>query len=188
VSWNRYIRKRKTAPYRIDFREAKALLVVTCFWRWASKLRPFMVLSHKPLLRKPYGELLMPTISELVEQAEEQIECLSVAEVQTIFADDNVTMIDARDIREIWREGRIPGAYHMPRGMTEFWVDKTSPYFKDMFENSSQKFVFYCNKGWRSALAGKAAHDVGLENVAHMRGGFTEWCEAGGTTETVEKK
>jgi len=130
----------------------------------------------------------MPTFLELVDQAEKEIECLSVADVQPIFADNNIVMIDARDIREIWREGRIPGAHHVPRGMTEFWVDATSPYFKDMFADKSKKFVFYCNKGWRSALAAKAAHDVGLENVAHMRGGFTAWCEADGACETVEKK
>tara|TARA_R110002072_G_scaffold163147_3_gene315566 strand:- start:372 stop:590 length:219 start_codon:yes stop_codon:yes gene_type:complete len=72
--------------------------------------------------------------------------------------------------------------------MTEFWVDETSPYFKEMFKAEGQRFIFYCNKGWRSALAGKAAHDVGLKNVAHMRGGFTAWAEAGNPTEAVEKK
>ncbi len=130
----------------------------------------------------------MPTIVELVEAAESQIECLSVEEVKSLYQSANVTMIDVRDIREIWREGRIPGAYHMPRGMTEFWVDQTSPYAKDMFKAEGQQFIFYCNKGWRSALAGKAAHDVGLKNVAHMRGGFTEWSEVGNPAEKVEKK
>ena len=130
----------------------------------------------------------MPTILELVDQAEKTIECLSVADVQGIFKDDEVVVVDVRDIREIWRDGRIPGAYHMPRGMTEFWVDSTSPYFRDMFADTSKKFVFYCNKGWRSALAGKAAQDVGLKQVAHMRGGFTAWVEADGATEQVERK
>jgi len=130
----------------------------------------------------------MPTILELVQAAERHIRCLSVEEVKALYQDANVTMIDVRDIREIWREGRIPGSYHMPRGMTEFWVDQTSPYFKDMFLAEDQQFIFYCNKGWRSALAGKAAHDVGLKNVSHMRGGFTEWCEADNPTESVEKK
>eukprot|EP00435_Cladocopium_sp_Y103_P077105 s1_g844.t1 len=130
----------------------------------------------------------MPTILELVDEAEQQISCLSVDEVKAVFQDDSVTLIDARDIREIWREGRIPGAYHMPRGMTEFWVDPTSPYAKDVFRAEGQRFIFYCNKGWRSALAGKAAHDVGLKNVAHMRGGFTAWADAGHPTEAVERK
>ncbi len=130
----------------------------------------------------------MPTILELVDAAETQIDWLSVDDVKALYAEPHVTVIDARDIREIWREGRIPGAYHMPRGMTEFWVDETSPYFKDIFKAADQQFIFYCNKGWRSALAGKAAHDVGLKNVAHMRGGFTAWAEAGYPAESVEKK
>ncbi|HBM88343.1 MAG: rhodanese-like domain-containing protein [Parvibaculaceae bacterium] len=130
----------------------------------------------------------MPTILELVDAAEAQIDCLSVDDVRALYEEPQVTVIDVRDIREIWREGRIPGAYHMPRGMTEFWVDETSPYFKDIFKAEGQRFIFYCNKGWRSALAGKAAHDVGLKNVAHMRGGFTAWAEAGNPAEAVEKK
>tara|TARA_R110002096_G_scaffold76326_8_gene180467 strand:+ start:4434 stop:4826 length:393 start_codon:yes stop_codon:yes gene_type:complete len=130
----------------------------------------------------------MPTILELVDAAETQIDCLSVNDVKALYEKPHVTVIDVRDIREIWREGRIPGSYHMPRGMTEFWVDETSPYFKEMFKAEGQRFIFYCNKGWRSALAGKAAHDVGLKNVAHMRGGFTAWAEAGNPTEAVEKK
>jgi rhodanese-related sulfurtransferase len=130
----------------------------------------------------------MPTILELVDAAEAQIDCLSVDDVKALYEEPQVTVIDVRDIREIWREGRIPGAYHMPRGMTEFWVDETSPYFKDIFKSEGQRFIFYCNKGWRSALAGKAAHDVGLKNVAHMRGGFTAWAEAGNPAEAVKKK
>lgn len=130
----------------------------------------------------------MPTILELVDAAEAQIDCLSVDDVKALYEEPQVTVIDVRDIREIWREGRIPGAYHMPRGMTEFWVDETSPYFKDIFKAEGQRFIFYCNKGWRSALAGKAAHDVGLKNVAHMRGGFTAWAEAGNPAEAVKKK
>lgn len=130
----------------------------------------------------------MPTILELVEAAETQIDCLSVDDVKASYQDAQVTVIDVRDIREIWREGRIPGAYHMPRGMTEFWVDETSPYFKDMFKEEGHRFIFYCNIGWRSALAGKAARDVGLKNVAHMRGGFTAWAEAGNPAEAVERK
>ncbi|MEQ9248199.1 MAG: rhodanese-like domain-containing protein [Nitratireductor sp.] len=125
---------------------------------------------------------------ELVDAAEALIDCLSVDDVRALYEEPQVTVIDVRDIREIWREGRIPGAYHMPRGMTEFWVDETSPYFKDIFKAEGQRFIFYCNKGWRSALAGKAAHDVGLKNVAHMRGGFTAWAEAGNPAEAVEKK
>lgn len=130
----------------------------------------------------------MATIEELVTAAEAEVECLTIDEADGRRADENVVMVDVRDVREIWREGKIPGAYHMPRGMTEFWVDRTSPYHKDLFADQSKRFIFYCNKGWRSALAAKAAQDVGLENVAHMRGGFTAWSDAGKETETVEKR
>lgn len=77
--------------------------------------------------------------------------------------------VDLRDIRELQREGKIPGAFHAPRGMLEFWVDPESPY--------------HCAGGWRSALAAQTAQRMGLEPVCHIEGGFKAWLEAGGAVE-----
>ena len=102
-----------------------------------------------------------------------------------MVGDDSIQLIDLRDIRELWREGTIPGAYHAPRGMLEFWVDTESPYHKEVF-SSGKKLVFFCAAGWRSALAAKVAQDMGVEPVAHIHGGFTEWKNLNGPIE--EKK
>ena len=88
-------------------------------------------------------------------------------------------MVDLRDPRELEREGRIPGAFHCPRGMLEFWIDPESPYHKPIFAED-KRFVFFCAAGWRSALSAATAHDMGLQPVAHVEGGFTAWKEAGG--------
>jgi len=90
--------------------------------------------------------------------------------------------VDLRDPREIQREGRIPGSFSCPRGMLEFWIDPDSPYAKPIFQEA-KRFVFYCASGWRSALAAKTAQDMGLDNVAHVGGGYTAWKTAGGPTE-----
>jgi len=119
------------------------------------------------------------TTKEMVDLANQQIETINVGQAKLMLDDPKMTFVDLRDIREINAEGMIPGAFHMPRGMTEFWVDKQSPYYKKIFDNN-HKFVFYCNKGWRSALATKAAQDVGLKNLCHVDGGFTAWVEQGG--------
>ena len=58
--------------------------------------------------------------------------------------------------------------------MLEFWVDPDSPYYKEFFGQDTT-FVFYCASGWRSALAAAAVGDMGMENVAHVAGGFTAW-------------
>ncbi|MYZ49163.1 rhodanese-like domain-containing protein [Propylenella binzhouense] len=92
--------------------------------------------------------------------------------------------VDLRDPRELEREGRIPGAFHCPRGMLEFWIDPESPYHKPLFAED-RRFLFYCGSGWRSALAAKTAQDMGLADVAHVGGGFSGWREAGGPTEAV---
>jgi rhodanese-related sulfurtransferase len=98
-----------------------------------------------------------------------------------------MVIVDLRDPREIEREGRIPGAFHCPRGMLEFWIDPASPYAKPIFQED-KKFVFHCASGWRSALAAKVAQEMGLKPVAHIGGGFTAWRDGGGAVEKVEPK
>lgn len=126
-------------------------------------------------------------IKELCAEAETEIETLSVAEVMKLADDPEVQIVDIRDIRELWREGAVPGAHHAPRGMLEFWVDPESPYYKEIF-GTGKKFVFFCAGGMRSALAAQSVHRMGLKPVAHMAGGFKAWKEAGGPTEVKEKK
>ena len=125
-------------------------------------------------------------IKALVAEAEAEIETLSVEQVKALTADPKVTLVDLRDIRELERDGVIPGAYHAPRGMLEFWVDPDSPYFKPVF-GSGNKFVFFCAGGLRSALATQQVQRMGLEPVAHIAGGFGAWKQAGGPVEAYVK-
>lgn len=116
----------------------------------------------------------------LLEEANAAIRTLSVAEAQAIARTPDVVFVDLRDPRELEREGKIPGAFHCPRGMLEFWIDPESPYAKPVFRED-KTFVFFCAGGWRSALAAKTAQDMGLKPVAHIEGGFGAWKKAGGT-------
>ena len=128
----------------------------------------------------------------LMEAAREEIQEYTVSELQQRLqkGDDNYLLVDVRDIRELWQSGKIPDAYHAPRGMLEFWIDSQSPYHKAEFSQTQEnprEFIFYCAAGWRSALAGKSANDCGLENVSHLAGGFSDWVEHGGEVVEVEK-
>jgi rhodanese-related sulfurtransferase len=118
----------------------------------------------------------------LVEAAEREVENLTVEEAIKLHGRDDVVLVDIRDIRELQREGKVPGAVHCPRGMLEFWIDPESPYHKPQFAQD-KKFVFFCAGGWRSALAAQTAHRMGLKPVAHIRGGFGGWKKAGGPVE-----
>lgn len=115
---------------------------------------------------------------QLVAEANQQIRTIPQNEAKKKLDDPNVVFVDIRDVRELERDGMIPGAFHAPRGMLEFWVDPDSPYFKDVF-GSGKEFVFYCASAWRSALATKAVQDMGLGPVAHLEGGFSAWKKAG---------
>ena len=115
---------------------------------------------------------------QLVDEASAQIKTYSVAEAQQKLADPGVQFIDVRDVRELEREGVVPGAFHAPRGMIEFWVDPESPYFKPVF-GEDREFIFFCAAGWRSALTTDTVQRMGLAPVAHMSGGFSAWKAAG---------
>ncbi len=124
---------------------------------------------------------------QMVDEALTHIVTLSVDEAKTLHGDPNVVFIDLRDPRELEREGLIPGAFHAPRGMLEFWIDPQSPYHKPVFAEP-KKFVFYCAGGWRSALAGRTAVEMGLADVAHIDGGFSAWKKAGAPVGHKEAK
>ena len=123
---------------------------------------------------------------QLIADAELEIETLNPGDAIALLADPQTQLIDLRDIRELQREGKVPNAFHAPRGMLEFWVDPDSPYHKDIF-SSGKRLVFYCQSGWRSALATQAVQRMGLTRVAHVGGGFAAWKAAGGPVEAVER-
>ena len=124
---------------------------------------------------------------QLVNEARREIEEIAAPDALKLTGDPNVVIVDIRDPRELAVEGKIPGSVHAPRGMLEFWVDPTSPYFKPVF-GEDKKFVFHCAAGWRSALATQAMQRMGLKPVAHIAGGMTAWKAAGGPVEMPEPK
>ena len=121
-------------------------------------------------------------IRALVDNAEREIETLAVEEALALHGRDDVVFVDVRDPRELDREGKVPGAFHCPRGMLEFWIDPESPYHKPIF-GQDKRFLFFCAGGWRSALAAQTAHRMGLKPVAHIKGGFGAWRSANGPVE-----
>ena len=124
---------------------------------------------------------------QLVDEANAIVEEIDIAKAKTLYGRDDVQFVDIRDIRELEREGRIPGAFHCPRGMLEFWIDPASPYAKPQFQQDRQ-FVFFCAGGLRSALAARAAQEMGLKPVSHIKGGYGAWRAAGGAIEPLPPK
>lgn len=113
-------------------------------------------------------------VREMVEAAEREIETISVEQALALHGKDDVVFVDIRDIRELQRDGRVPGAFHCPRGMLEFWIDPQSQYHKEVFAQD-KRYVFFCGGGLRSALAAQSAQRMGLKPVAHIKGGFGAW-------------
>ena len=129
---------------------------------------------------------LKTSAAEMVAKARARIEEIETADAIAMVDDPRVQIVDLRDPRERERTGFIPGAFHCPRGMLEFWVDPDSPYFKEVFAQD-KKFVFHCASGWRSAISVATLQDMGFE-AAHLREGFGAWEKAGGPVERKDAK
>ena len=124
-------------------------------------------------------------VDDLVELAEREIDTISVKQALALYNEPDVAFIDLRDARELDREGRIPRATHVPRGVLEFRIDPRSPTHHKVFA-SDKRFVFLCAGGLRSALAAQSAKRMGLEPVCHVAGGYGAWKRAGGPVELPE--
>ena len=124
---------------------------------------------------------LKTSVAEMVKDAKNRISEITAAQALNFYQDENVVIVDIRDIRERQKLGFIPGSYHAPRGMLEFWIDPQSPYFKDIF-GEDKRFILHCASGWRSALSAATLTDMGFP-VEHISDGFSGWLEAGGKTE-----
>ena len=124
----------------------------------------------------------------LVEEAQKNIETLKPSEVKNLVEKKEITLIDVRDIRELWKEGTVENSKHIPRGMLEFWLDPESSYYKSNKIKDIKKMVLFCALGWRSALATKSLIDMGFKNVAHVDGGFDALKKNGFNIVEKEKK
>jgi rhodanese-related sulfurtransferase len=124
----------------------------------------------------------------LVEEAQKNIETLSAKKAKDLVEKQEITLIDVRDIRELWKEGTIENSKHIPRGMLEFWLDPESSYYKANEIQEIKKIVLFCALGWRSALATKSLVDMGFKNVAHIEGGFEALKKTGLKIIVKEKK
>ena len=124
----------------------------------------------------------------LVEEAKKKIQTLSPVEAKNLIEKKEITLIDIRDIRELWKEGTIENSKHIPRGMLEFWLDPESSYYKANKIKDIKKMVLFCALGFRSALATKSLMEMGFQNVAHIEGGFDALKKSGFKVVTKEKK
>ena len=114
----------------------------------------------------------------MLAEATAAVRTLSTAEARDLLGREDVLFVDLRDPRELAREGRIPGAFHCPRGMLEFWVDPASPYAKPQFQ-AGQDLRFLLRRRPALGVSAHLAQRMGLAPVAHIGGGFAEWKKAG---------
>lgn len=144
--------------------------------------------DNQRFVRNPHPIVMPITKSsrDLVDEAMEEVRTYPVAEVLQRQAEGKVLLIDVRDVRELAPQGTAQGAFHVPRGMLEFWFDPASPYYKPLLGDAQTEYILFCHAGWRSALSVKTLQDMGLTRVAHVDGGFDAWLAQGAPVESHE--
>lgn len=86
--------------------------------------------------------MAVKSVDEMVAEARGQIDNHTPEEAKRRVDAGEAMLVDIRDVRELERDGVIPGAIHAPRGMLEFWVSPGSAYFKPVFGQDIE-FVLY---------------------------------------------
>jgi rhodanese-related sulfurtransferase len=127
----------------------------------------------------------MRTVAEMVAEAKQKVENLSVEEAAREVEAGEALLVDIREPGERAKEGAIAGAIEAPRGMLEFWADPSSPYHREQL-TPDRRIILHCAAGGRSALAAATLQEMGYEHVAHLDGGIRAWKEAGKPVEGGE--
>jgi len=123
---------------------------------------------------------MIKSSQELVREALACVRTVSADEAIELQRQHNVRLVDLREPGELRRAGSIPGAFHAPRGLIEFWFDPTPGLGKTELTEAHTTYVLFCAAGWRSALAAKSLQEMGVQRVCHIAGGFEAWRLAGG--------
>jgi rhodanese-related sulfurtransferase len=124
-----------------------------------------LVLSVGCAAKKPM------TTQEMLAEAKENIQEISVAEAKKEFDSGKAIFLDVREPAE-YEKGHVPKAKNLPRGLLEFKIAKAVP-------DKSARIITYCKSGGRSCFATDTACCLGYTNVASMAGGWKAWVKAG---------
>ena len=90
------------------------------------------------------------------------------------LTEEGYEVVDVREDWE-WQRGHIPGARHVV--LSQILANPSGQSFSD-------KTVFQCQVGERSAVASEMAVALGVKDVVNFRGGFAAWKKAGLPVET----
>ncbi len=109
---------------------------------------------------------------------------LSIDEARGRLEDEKFIFVDLREAGERARDGVIPGSVHAPYlKLAEYAC--VGGLLHGLARETGKTLVLYCAFGERSALALKALHEAGIENVLHVGGGLKAWSQEGGSVDRL---
>ena len=94
------------------------------------------------------------TLEDLLNEANDLIPRISYEETIKKINNEDSIIIDVREESEVFNQGIIKDAIHIPRGLLEFKLVLNSS-DNPFHINDNTNLLVYCAGGFRSALAGK---------------------------------
>ncbi|NWF35961.1 rhodanese-like domain-containing protein [Mariprofundus sp. KV] len=113
-------------------------------------------------------------LMDFAAEARLTVKEVSTADTQDSIAAGGVLLLDVREPGEV-REGHLPGAINVPRGLLEAKADLNFPHREAQLQDRDQAVIVYCASGVRSLLAAATMQQMGFSNVQSMSGGFAAW-------------
>jgi len=105
---------------------------------------------------------------------------VSATDALALVGKAGIAFIDLREKSEREKHGIIPGSLHVPYPELATHI---APGGLLLGVAASQRLLFYCAFGERSAMAVQAAQDARLASACHLQGGIDAWKKASGPLE-----
>jgi sulfur dioxygenase len=104
---------------------------------------------------------------------------LSASEAFALLGKSDIVFIDLRERSERERHGVIPGALHVPYPTLQENIS-AGAMVSGLAKSTSNRLLFYCAFGERSAMAVQDAQEAGLDTACHIEGGIDAWKKTNG--------
>ena len=101
---------------------------------------------------------------ERVEETLAQFTTLTPQQASAMHGTPGAQLVDVHDVQELEHEGVIPGAYHGPRGLLEFWASETAQPVP-----ADTDHVLFGSSDWRPAQSAQKLVDLRLTDASDQR-------------------
>ena len=116
-------------------------------------------------------------VGSTIDQQHKPHASLSCSDLAKLLNEENISLIDLREAKEIDQHGTIEGIINIPYQMLDKALSDGGDV--DLILKKEMTVVFICAYGERSSLALEKIREPYASQCAHLQDGFHDWLEQG---------